>query len=198
MAPNLILITGLPASGKSSFAEYASRELSLPVIGKDDIKEHLFDTVGFRSYEEKTQLDIASANIMMYTAARILSCGESVILDNNFEDRNLPNLEKLVKDHTCNVITVRFKGDVGVIYKRFLARESSPSRHLGHKILNCYPPVPGKEETFQSMTQEQFTTKYKKRGTFDFAMGTVIDVDVTDFSKVSYPDIISRLKSLMV
>ena len=53
---NLILIAGLPASGKSSFAAWASRQLSLPVIAKDDIKEHLFDTVGFRSYEEKVRL----------------------------------------------------------------------------------------------------------------------------------------------
>ena len=39
----------------------------------------------------------------------------SVILDNNFEDRNRAGLEKLIKEHPCNVITVRFDCDVAAV-----------------------------------------------------------------------------------
>jgi len=51
-----ILITGMPASGKSTMAETISERLKLPVISKDKIKELLFDNVGFRSREEKVKL----------------------------------------------------------------------------------------------------------------------------------------------
>ncbi len=44
-----ILITGIPAAGKSEMARFLGRELGLPVLSKDRIKELLYDTVGFQS-----------------------------------------------------------------------------------------------------------------------------------------------------
>ena len=195
---NLILIAGLPASGKSSFAAYASEALSLPVIAKDDIKEHLFDTVGFRSYEEKVRLDITAVNTMLATAAELLDSGKSVILDNNFEDRNRAGLEKLITVHPCNVITVRFDCDVAVVYERYLKRDKSPDRHPGHVLMTAYPPIPGVEDEVKLLTLEHFNGKYRSRGTFDFCMGKLIRVDADDFTKISYPEILKRLKNEMV
>lgn len=48
-----ILVTGIPAAGKSTMAETLAENLKLPVISKDTVKELLFDCVGFRSREEK-------------------------------------------------------------------------------------------------------------------------------------------------
>ena len=50
-----ILVAGIPASGKSFFADYLANDLSIPLISKDQIKELLFDAVGFRSREEKSE-----------------------------------------------------------------------------------------------------------------------------------------------
>ena len=46
-----ILVTGIPAAGKSTMAGFLAEKLKLPVISKDSIKELLFDSVGFRSRE---------------------------------------------------------------------------------------------------------------------------------------------------
>ena len=197
MASNLILMAGLPASGKSSFAEYAAKELCIPIIEKDEIKEFLFDAVGFRSHDEKTKLDIAASNTMMYTAGRILDSGNSVILDNNFESRNLENLSTLISKHPCNVVTVRFNGDVSVIYQRFLKRDKDPNRHPGHVLVTCYPPVEGVEDEGKLITLKALAEKFRKRGTLDFQVGKLIEVDATDFSKVSYPEILGRLKAVL-
>lgn len=44
-----ILVTGIPAAGKSVMAEALAERLKLPVIAKDAVKELLFDSVGFSS-----------------------------------------------------------------------------------------------------------------------------------------------------
>ena len=47
-----VLVGGMPASGKSHLARRLSKSLGFPMFSKDDMKERLFDTAGFRSREE--------------------------------------------------------------------------------------------------------------------------------------------------
>ena len=56
------------------------------MLSKDEIKEKLFDRIGFQSRQEKVQLGLAAMEILYYAAERCLAAGESVILENNFED----------------------------------------------------------------------------------------------------------------
>ena len=63
-----ILVTGIPASGKSSIGKFLAENLKLPIISKDTIKELMYDVIGFQSRDEKVKLGIASMNIMYYMA----------------------------------------------------------------------------------------------------------------------------------
>ena len=47
-----ILVTGIPAAGKSTTAEFLAEHFGIPVISKDKIKELMFDDIGFHSREE--------------------------------------------------------------------------------------------------------------------------------------------------
>ena len=80
-----ILVTGIPASGKSTLARALGEELRLPVISKDSLKELLFDHVGFRSREEKVRLGNASMEIMYAVAGQLMRAGQPFLLENNFE-----------------------------------------------------------------------------------------------------------------
>ncbi len=53
-----ILVTGIPAAGKSTTAEALAKKMNLPVISKDRIKEILFDEIGFDSREAKGKLGL--------------------------------------------------------------------------------------------------------------------------------------------
>lgn len=192
---NLILLSGLPASGKSSFGEFLEKKLHFPLFAKDTIKEILFDHVGFSSHAEKVRLDIASVEIMYYGALKLLWANTSVILDNNFENRNIPSLEALLAACQCNVITVLFHGDTTVLYQRFLDRDEDPNRHPGHVSNTCYPNPTEPEGVLDLHT---FETKFFERGAMDFAVGSVIRVDTTDFSTVSYPEICAQVERLLV
>ena len=183
-----ILVTGIPAAGKSTKAEAVSERLKLPVISKDTVKELLFDNVGFHSREEKVNLGIASMEIMYYVARQLMKTGQPFILENNFEYSSESGMKNLLEDYPYPVLTITLTGDYRVIYRRFLERESSPDRHRGHVVNDCYPEKkvnhlkPLKAKT---ISYEDFACGIEKRGFDAFRVGErQIKVDTTDFSKI--------------
>ena len=168
------------------------------MVSKDIVKEHLFDTVGFKNRQEKVALGIAALELMYHFANAQLEVGLSIILENNFENLSKPGLLKLIEKYNCRTLMVRFHTERTVLAERFLKRDKSPERHRGHVINTQYPelppctePVINKNDTlnFESnliYPQSYFTTM-EERGMENFSIGCQeIIVDTTDFSKVSY------------
>lgn len=194
----VILICGIPASGKTHMARRLSELLSVPVFSKDDIKERLFDTVGFKSREEKNALGVGAAEIMYYAAGQVLSAGGSVILENNFETRSIPGMKALIERCKCRTVTVELAGEAEVLYRRFLSREGSPQRHRGHVVNTCYPEPPGQAGEYSPMSLEQFISGVTGRGMAGFDIGGPrIVVDVTDLSKVDCANVAEQVRKLV-
>lgn len=197
----LILIAGLPATGKTSFAYYLSKKMEIPMVSKDTVKEHLFDTIGFKNRNEKVALGIAAMDIMYHFAETHLEIGKPIILENNFENISKPGLIKLIEKYNCKTVTVRFCTETKVLSERFLLRDKSPERHRGHVIDTQFPEVPGGEALTVETHNKNFKDFYdrmKQRGMEFFSIGgDEIIVDSTDFSKVSYEAICSRVKEIL-
>ncbi len=192
-----ILVTGIPAAGKSTMAEAVSERLKLPVISKDTVKELLFDNVGFHSREEKVNLGIASMEIMYYVARQLMKTGQPFILENNFEYSSESGMKNLLENYPYPVLTITLTGDYRVIYRRFLERESSPDRHRGHVVNDCYPEKkvnhlkPLKAKT---ISYEDFACGIEKRGFDAFRVGErQIKVDTTDFSKIDMEKLFTQI-----
>ena len=49
---NVIILAGMPATGKSTLAKKLQARFGYPILEKDNIKEGLFDTLGFSSFEK--------------------------------------------------------------------------------------------------------------------------------------------------
>ena len=147
-----ILVAGFPAVGKSTLAAALSQELRVPMFSKDSIKEQLYDSVGFRSRQEKLALGVGAMEILYNTAGQVLAAGQSVILENNFANDSRPGLLALLEKHPCPVVTLSLTGDPEVIYQRFLMRDLSPSRHRGHVVNTCYPEHPGQRPPYTPLT----------------------------------------------
>ncbi len=185
----VILVTGIPASGKSVLAERLSTDLGLPWFSKDLIKEELFDTLGFASREEKVKLGIASTGIMYYLAEQMMQCHKSFILENNFEASSRQGLIQLLERYGYRVLTLRLTGDYARIYERFIQRENSPLRHPGHVTNSRYSKEEGAAQS-PTITLEQFISGIQAREMDSFCIGDqVIDLDTTDFSKVDWEKI---------
>jgi predicted kinase len=82
--PHLILITGLPGTGKSTLAHSLARHLAVPLICKDTIKEPLLDLLGAADRAESRRLSDASFAVVFALARDCLLVGTDVILEGNF------------------------------------------------------------------------------------------------------------------
>ncbi len=192
-----ILVTGIPAAGKSTMAKIISEKMKLPVISKDTIKELLFDNVGFQSRAEKVNLGIASMEIMYYVAGQLMKAEQSFILENNFEYSSEYGIKNLIEKYQYSALTINLTGDYKVIYQRFLERESSLGRHRGHVVNDCYPEK--KENNLKvlktkTISYDNFVRGIEQRGFDAFCVnGRQIKVDTTDFSKIDIQKIFSQI-----
>lgn len=199
MKPVCILVAGIFASGKSRTAATLSQELGITLLSKDELKEILFDTVGFRSREEKVQLGIAAQQILLTSAQRMLKSKSSVILENNFESSSETSLLDLLNRVEVTYITLMLKGDIPTLYQRFIQRNHTASRHPGHVINRQYPfDLSQDNHPEPEMTLEQFTKSVESRGMTTFHVpGYRLELDVTNWSNVNLSLVVQQLRHII-
>ena len=175
----LILLAGLPATGKTTLAKKLSEILHLPVLEKDEIKEALFDTVGYADAEERQKLGLAANRILLRTAESLLATGNSLILVNNFDAQSTPLVEGLIARTGCRFVTVFLRGDPEILHRRYVARDKEGRRHPAHALCLRYPPAPG-DAPPPEMTLDFFRRHFVDAGMGDFSLrGPRIEADVT-------------------
>src|SRR3954471_23887201 len=81
----VVLITGHPASGKTTLARYLAKELGLPTFCKDDIKEILYDTLGWSTEEWGYRLSIAAWTLLYRQVEILLESHTDHIVESNFD-----------------------------------------------------------------------------------------------------------------
>lgn len=192
-----ILVAGMMAAGKSTIAARLSRDLKIPMLSKDSIKEILFDDLGFESREEKNQLGVAAMHAMYYAAEQMMRIGLPFILENNFEDISVEGIRNRLDRYGYCGITLRLTGDPEVLYRRFAARDLSPERHRGHVVNDRYPEEAGGVLAHPSRkSYEQYISEIESRGFCRFEVnGPVISVDVTDLDLVRYDAVLAGIRA---
>lgn len=193
---NVIILAGMPATGKSTLAAKVQAKFGYPILEKDYIKEGLFDTVGFSCYAEKRALDVAANEVLLRWMGAMMKAGQSMIVDNNFDEPSGNKLNQLLKDNRCNVVTVFMNGDPQVLYERYVLRDRLGLRHLGHAMQNHYPPLEGENTAFH-MTREGFDQLFLGRGMDRLSWdGPQIRVDATILEQIDVDAIIGQISEI--
>ncbi|ANH79576.1 hypothetical protein A8C56_00050 [Niabella ginsenosidivorans] len=130
--PLLIVITGRPASGKSTLANLLSRKIKCPLLSRDALKEGYVNTIGLQHTELS---DAAAAHIYttFFDAIDLLiSNNISLIVEAAFQQKRwAPKLSELANKATIKVIVC--KTDPDLSKKRFLDRVAGdPERERFH------------------------------------------------------------------
>ena len=145
----VILITGDLASGKSTLADSLSLRLNIPCVKKDEVKEKLVDQYGFTNREENRRLSIKAVDFMISCLEKFVNLNNDIILEANFRGEELKRIKDICdSSYNTDVYLFVLRGDIDVLYKRFLDR--LPNRHIAHMSMHLDESV----EKFASYINE--------------------------------------------
>jgi predicted kinase len=130
-APLLVVVTGMPSSGKTTVAQALSRRLPLPLIAKDDIKEQLYDALGTGDVLWSERLGAAAYALIFAVARSILTSGTGAIVEANFF-RGQEGDFAVLPDH--RVVQVHCDAPLAVLVDRYRGRVRHPGHHDGQKV----------------------------------------------------------------
>jgi predicted kinase len=129
----VLIITGAPASGKSTMGRQLAQALGLPYLAKDLFKETLFDSLGWEDRAWSQRLGGASMALLFRTAAALLEAGQSVALESNFyAEWDTPQLRVLGERFGCQFVQVVCSAPGTTLIERFERRIRTGERHPGH------------------------------------------------------------------
>ncbi len=184
----LILISGPPASGKSTLAKRLGETFGLPVFSSDSFKEVLFDHLDSSTpgTEFREALGKIGFDLLYHTMNACLASGTTVIFEANFHPvKNNERLRTLFADFDAIPFYVYCSADRSTIDRRFRVRAATEIRHAGHrdseKILSDrYPDI-----LFESNLRLDIGA-------------TAYELDTTDFDAIDYRSLKSEIRTFLL
>ncbi len=131
----LVIVTGLPATGKTRLAHKFALDHGWALLAKDTIKEWLFDRLGTGDATWSRLLSDASFTIMFSLARELLAQGSSVVLEGNFRPgQHAAIIKSLASPDGLSIAIVQVLCRVDEVERRrrLDARAADPARHAGH------------------------------------------------------------------
>ena len=138
--PLLLVVTGMPSSGKTTVAQGLARRLRLPLIAKDEIKESLYDSLGAGEVSSSAVLGGAAYALIFALARTMLDAGVSVIVEANFfRDQELEFAT--LPEH--RLVQLHCEAPLAILLERYATR----SRHAGHHDVEKIKELPARFES---------------------------------------------------
>lgn len=182
----LIIVSGLPATGKTTLSQGMANHLGLPLVSKDIIKEILFDGVGHSDREWGEKLNTPTYKLLEYFVEQELRVGRSVIIETPYDgDFPRQTFERWQSKYGFDCIQIMCYAEPSVLVGRFIARIGAPDRHPGHNDKDAL---------------EDFKKSIKGAGKVEPLplRGEVYELDTTDFSKIDKDTLLKDLEKQIV
>jgi len=184
MSPVLVIVHGLPATGKTTIAQRLAADVRLPLASKDMFKETLFDTLGWRDRAWSQQLSRASITLLFRFMETQLWADCSCIVECNFAPAlATPEFQALRERHPFTPIQIVCRCNGTVLVEGFKRRAQRGERHVGHMDHAIYAEL--------APLLLRGTTAPLSIG------GHVIDIDTTDWNTVDYAALLATIRQAL-
>lgn len=178
--PWLVVVCGPSGGGKSSVAGPLALELNLPLLSKDEIKEVLFDSLGWGDRERSRALSDAAYGIMFHLLGKELAAGRSAMVEANFRPEAAERLSRLAETAPHRAIQIRCSADRDTLTERLTRRAEQKLRHPGHLDAQLLPEAAALIE-----------------GGFVDLPGPVLEVDTSEPEMVDLQTIVRQVAAFM-
>lgn len=180
-APLLVVIQGAPGVGKTTLLEKLRKDVDIPTLGKDEIKEFLFDTMP-QSTREFSYLQGGASFDMLYAFANaFLSSGSPALIEGAFYSKFASKAVKKILDDTgAQYLEIFCYVDEAIRQERFNARSTGGSRHVAHM-----------DGIAKALSDND--NPYVALG-----LGDRIDLDTSELSDEGYEHILNEIKRRLI
>jgi len=168
----LILVTGLPGSGKTTLASTLAERFGMPAIGKDLIKEPLLDVLGATDRAQSRRLSNASFAVLFAVARELVAAGTNFILEGNFRpgehERELRALASPLYMHietSVHIAQILCHAEESQRIACLAAREHDPLRHPGHRDVDLVAAIETATSGFLDVPAERFVLDISRYST---------------------------------
>ena len=171
----------------------------IKLVSPDDIREKLFDCVGFDNLAEKARLTDQAWDEYYAELALVMQEGGYVMSDYPFSYKQKSKLQAMTERYGYRILTIRLKASLKILFHRQRARDLDLSRHRGH-IFSYYhknDPEPDRSTADDLDSFEVFRARCMDRNYMDFEMGELLEIDVTNFQTADYPKALKQVKELL-
>jgi predicted kinase len=178
--PLLVIVTGLPCTGKTTLALRLAGDFGLPFVNKDGLKERLFDRLGWQDRAWSQRLGLASYDLLYYFLEGQLQAGRSCIVESNFKAQiDAPKFLALKDRYPFYPFQIFCRADGAVLLERFRLRSKSGIRHPGH---------------VDHLNDAEFQRVFLAGDEAPLPLGgELLTVDTTDFDSIDYAGIAATL-----
>ena len=183
MKNTMILLSGMPATGKTTFAMWLSQKLRAPLVSYDHILAKLTQMEGKDSGSLKDHPDFRRIpyEFFLFEMEEMMRSSALFIAEYIFSSKMVELLEQLSGKYGYQVINIHMNAAAETAYRRFTERNI---RDAESKKMR---PAVSLEDFCEATKQNQ-----------EFLYGThLIEVDAEDLSQISYESIYETVQKYM-
>lgn len=166
----MIIVTGIPGSGKTTLANWLRRDVGLRMIGQDAVKEFMADQLGGAfDKQSSSALGRVTRQAVLTLGAEFAQLGEHILVEAALQTTSAEQTLRQL-DHGP-LLQIYVDCDLTEVKRRFVERRASGKRHPVHT-----------DDLFDTLTDDEIREKYRPLEGSDL---TTIRFDATDIDKAA-------------